>query len=216
MSRYDADVFHFDLAMQDEDVIGFWPISTSTHLHPPPPPVRLAEWVEGLAYSQLLVVRQRANGGHWHWHITIRLKRTYKSTYKWWKKELDELDLKEPMLEAGPHDDWQYRIGYSQEDEIEILKQVNISDAYMLQAKNYYQLMKDRHVIRTFKRKLIKISREELPAVVEAAEVQFNTTRQHALEKLALSGFTFSGMEIHGAWAKRFREGRETGAYPTE
>lgn len=214
MVYYEADVFHFDLALQDEDVIGFWPISTSTVSTLSTPPERLARWVEGLSYQQLLVVRQRANGGHWHWHITVRLTRTYKSTYKWWKKDLDALELKEPMLEAGPHDDWQYRIGYCQEDEIQILKVVNISDAYLLQAKLYYQEMKPRHRLRSFKRKLITIPRDQLDPMVEAAEAEYNTDRQGAFKRLALAGFAFSGSGIYGAWKERYKAGLETGATP--
>lgn len=216
---YAADVFHFDLRLSEDIPDGSWDeflaISTSTTSTVSTPSTlagRLAKWVHGLNASQVLVIRQREPGVPWHWHITVRLTRTYKSTYKWWKKDLDELELVAPALEAGPHDDWRYRVGYCQEDDTQIVHKYRISDEYMAESKEYYQLMKKRHKIRDFKRKLITIPREQLPAVVEAAEVEFATTRHHALEKLAEAGFAFSGMEVHGAWAKRFRAAQKTGA----
>lgn len=219
MPSYNADVFHFDLRLEDDIPPGSWDeflaISTSTVSTPPPVSTlagRLAQWVNGLNIDQLLVVRQKDASTPWHWHITVRLTRTYKSTYKWWKKELDELGLTAPALEAGPHDDWQYRVGYSQEDTIEILKQHRISDEYMLQAKQYYQLMKQRHQLRSFKRKLEAITPTMLDAMVEAAEVEFGTNRNGALTKLALAGFAFPGSGIYGAWAQRYKNGLATGA----
>jgi hypothetical protein len=81
----------------------------------------------------------------------------------------------------------------------------------MLQAKEYYQLMKQRHKLRSFKRKLEAITPSMLDAMVEAGMVEFDTDRNGALKKLALAGFTFSNSGIYGAWAQRYKDGLETG-----
>jgi len=156
---------------------------------------KIPDWINKLLESRFIthcvaITERHGADEKWHFHAAIRIKRSYKSDYKWWQKYTTD---KSPELEVHYHDQiCGLAGGYlskSEPGDVRVLLTTGFTDEDIELGKSVYGKGQLRKKIRDFTESRVGISSAKWNAAIGATIAETGCSGEEADGMLAQLGF---------------------------
>ena len=179
---------------------------------------KIPEWLETLLESGFIthicaITERHAEDEKWHFHAAIRLKRSYKSDYKWWTRHTED---KMPELDVHYHDQiCGLAGGYlskSERGNFRVLLINGFTEEQLELGKSVYGKGQLRKKIRDFTESRIGIHPAKYNACIGALIIETGCQEEEADGIFAQMGFacerSAKNWDLHGAMYLEWKKSR--------